>query len=63
MREENGTYAGRAIADDEVRVAESILVLGDEVPTRMDLYDKRSEGFVALPERLEEVPPSLGCTA
>lgn len=36
---QSGTHAGRSVADDEVRVAESVLVLCDQVLPRMNLHD------------------------
>ena len=53
-RSRNGTHTGGSVADNEVRVAESVLVLGDQVLSRMNLNDQSSERLVSFDERFEE---------
>lgn len=59
-RKRTGTYPLRPVADDEVRVAQAILVLCDEVPAGVNLHDERSERFISVPDRFEQVVAPAG---
>lgn len=50
----------RTEAHDEVGIAQTVLVLRDEVPPGVYPHDKRSQRLSALLERAEEGIPSLG---
>lgn len=57
-RGELRTDPRRAVADDDVGVAEAVLVFCDEVPPRVDADDEGAEGLVPLDERVKEgLPP------
>ena len=53
-REIGRTDPRRAVADDDVGVAEAVLVLCDEVAACVDADDEGAERVVAVDERVEE---------